>query len=96
MYKRQVLYAVLTDKQGRARIINTAWLKPEEGNGKELRFILRLSLIHIFWPLNTVVAPAASPPAFSNAQLDWGKRGSEKNSFYTGCYLCISPAGTRG
>lgn len=48
------------------------------------------------WPLNTVVAPAASPPTFSNAQLDWGKSGSEKNSFYTGCYLCISPAGTRG
>ena len=48
------------------------------------------------WPLNTVVAPAASPPTFSNAQLDWGKSGSEKNSFYTGSYLCISPAGTRG
>ena len=48
------------------------------------------------WPLNTVVAPAASPPTFSNAQLDCGKSGSEKNSFYTGCYLCISPAGTRG
>ena len=48
------------------------------------------------WPLNTVVAPAVSPPAFSNAQLDWGKRGSEKNSLHTRCYLCISPAGTRG
>ena len=47
-------------------------------------------------PLKTVVAPAASPPTFSNAQLDWGNNGSEKNSSYTRCYLCISPAGTRG
>lgn len=41
IWDRGVLYAVLTDKQGRARIINTAWLKPAEGNRKELRFVLR-------------------------------------------------------
>ena len=46
-------------------------------------------------PAKVVVAPFSALTC-SNAQLDRGKRGSEKNSFYTGCYPCISPAGTRG